>query len=63
MHRRFQHLLKLQLIPSDDFMFLTGVEPCGEGELRWYDDPLRRGAELALTQAELPAATQGGFSH
>jgi hypothetical protein len=36
--RRFQHLLKLGLTPSSEFLFLTGVEPHRESELRWYDN-------------------------
>lgn len=50
MHRRFQHLLKLQVLPSNQFLFLTGVESGGEGELHWYDDPYSMSSELTVTQ-------------
>jgi len=62
MHRRFQHLLKLQVLPSDEFMFLTGLDACDEGELHWYDDPFSYSSELTLTQQGASVVTGGGLA-
>jgi hypothetical protein len=58
--RRFNHLLKLELLPSMKFCFLAGVEACHPDELRWYYDLEDIEPSLYLCMSFLGMA-EGGY--